>query len=113
MQQIISITSDAWQTFQAQVTQNESASITLKYAPSQYSWYMDIVSNSLTVYGMKVVLHPNILRQWRNNIEWGIAFTALGDLEPCSIDDFANQRVNMYLLDSSEVQQIETEIYGG
>jgi hypothetical protein len=79
---------------------------------SQYSWYMDLIYGDWELNGYQVVLHPNILRQFRNQIPFGIAFVSTDGIEPVLESDFADDRVSMYILNSSEVEEIENVFYG-
>ena len=90
---------------------NETVDFYLYYSPRQQSWFFDFTYKTLTVNCSRVVLTPNSLRQFKNIIPFGIAFTAESFVEPCAIDDFSNGRVSMFVLNSDEIQQIESEIF--
>lgn len=111
MQQITTITSSSKQQMTLVLDNNETVDFKLYYLPRQQSWFYDFTYNDLTVNCSRVTLSPNALRQYKKNIPFGIAFTADGDVEPFSMTDFSSGRVNMYVLNSDEVQQIETEIF--
>lgn len=113
MEQVLNITSNAKQTMQLPLENGETATFNLYFHPTQYAWYFDIIYNDYQIYGSKVVLHPNILRQQRNILPFGISFMANGNVEPYSIDDFENQRVQMFILSKSDVLEVEENIYGG
>lgn len=82
----------------------------LRYLSTQQGWVMDISNGDFTVNGLFLTVAPNILRQWSNVINFGIAVTTIDNYEPFYLDDFSSQRTSMFLLSSSEVQQIEDAI---
>lgn len=90
---------------------NETVDFYLYYSPRQQSWFFNFTYKELTAKCLRVVLSPNSLRQFKNNIPFGIAFTAESFVEPCAIDDFSSGRVSMFVLNSDEVKLIESEIF--
>lgn len=111
MQQITSITSSSKQKMTLVLENNETADFMLYYLPRQQSWFYNLTYKNLTVNCSRVVLTPNSLRQFKRIIPFGIAFTAEGDVEPFNINDFSSGRVSMYVLNSDEVQEIESEVF--
>lgn len=111
MQQITSITSSPKQQMTLVLENNETVNFKLYYLGRQQSWFYDFTYNNLTVNCSRVVLTPNALRQYKNNIPFGISFASVDDVEPFSIDDFISGRISMYVLNSDEVKQIESEIF--
>ena len=89
----------------------ESADFHLFYSAREMSWYYDISYKEKTINGSKVVLTPNSLRQFKKVLPFGIAFYSDSNVEPFSLDDFSSGRVKMAILDSSEVEQVEREVY--
>lgn len=112
MQQITSITNDSKQKMIIPLDDNKgSVEFNLYYMPTQYSWYYDFTYNNYTSNGNKVVLNFNALRHLRKILPFGFMFMAQGDIEPFSIDDFSNGRIKMYVLNESDIQEVESEIY--
>lgn len=113
MQKITSITDDAKQRMTINLENNEgSFEFALYYLPTQYSWYYDFIYNDYESYGNKVVLNINALRYLKKLIPFGIMFMSIGDVEPFKQDDFSSGRINMYVLNSDDVQYLESNIYG-
>ena len=83
--------------------------MTLRFLPRPASWVMDISYNETLIQGIGVVASLNLLRQFRNNIPFGISCIRADGLDPYQIDDFQLQRANLYLLDATDVAQIETD----
>lgn len=111
MQEITTLTNSPNQLHRLVLENNETADFTLRFCPRVISWYYDIQYNSTTINGVKVVLTPNSLRQFRRVLPFGIAFYSDSQVEPFSIDDFANGRIKMGILTADEVKQIEQEVY--
>lgn len=113
MQIITSLTSSPNQFHQLVLENNETADIYLRYYPRMFSWFFDIAYKDKRVNNIKVVLHPNILRQFKNNIPFGLMFYTDNDspVEPFQITDFETGRVKLSILNKDEVAQIESEIF--
>ena len=77
------------------------------YVPSQFAWFFDLSYNGITVNGCKVSVSPNMLRNIKNRIPFGLACITNDGHEPYYLDDFKNDRIRLYLLNANEVQQIE------
>lgn len=112
MQAITSIKANANQRMQLVLENNETVDFHLYFYARMQAWYFDFSYNNLTCNGLKVVLTPNALRQFRKNIPFGFMFTSDSLAEPFQLDDFSSGRVVLNLLNKAEVQQVEQEIYG-
>ena len=113
MQQITSLTSDSKQRMTLTLEDNQgSVEFALYFMPTQYSWYYDFIFNDYKSCGNKVVLNVNALRHLRKILPFGLMFQAEGNIEPFKIDDFSSQRVQMYVLNKEDVEQIEELVYG-
>lgn len=111
MQEITSITSSPKQKMTLILENNETVDFKLYYLGRQESWFYDFTYNDLTVNCSRITLSPNALRQFKHIIPFGISFNSDDSVEPFSIDDFASGRIKMYVLNSDEVKQVETEIF--
>lgn len=108
MKQITSITGDSRQRMTIPLDDNKgSVEFRLYFMPTQYSWYYDFTYNNYICNGNKVVLNPNALRHLRKILPFGFAFQAEGDVEPFSVNDFVNGRIKMYVLNETDVQEVE------
>lgn len=111
MKQVTSITNDSKQLMIIPLDNNKgNVEFRLYFMPTQYSWYYDFTYNNYTSNGNKVVLSPNALRHLRKMLPFGFAFQAEGDIEPFSINDFANGRIQMYVLNENDILEVE-QIY--
>ena len=111
MKQVTSFTEASFQRQQIPLDDGETIDFLLYYLPTQHSWYFDFTYNNYTSRGNKVVLSPNTLRHLRKIIPFGIGFMAQSNVEPYSISDFSSNRIQMFVLNSDDVQEIEETIY--
>lgn len=107
MQQINELTNNPIQTMKLVLDTKETVQFNLRFMPTQRSWYFDFIYNEIEVYGLKVALFPNLLRHFKNLIPFGIMFTSNDHVEPFSVNDFATNRVKMFVLNKTEVEEIE------
>lgn len=113
MQLINTITDEPKQSFQVYIEGNDTLYIKLYYCITQKSWFYDFSYKNYTCNGSRVVLTYNSIRHLKNLLPFGIAFLTDGNAEPCSLNDFSSGRIKMYILDSNEVNEVESEIYNG
>lgn len=113
MQVVTSLTSSANQFHELVLDNNKSAKFTLRFYPRMYGWFFDIEYEDVVINNVKVVLHPNILRQFKAKLPFGLAiYTSNGSpVEPFQITDFQTGRVSLAILNTDEVQQVESEIF--
>lgn len=112
MLQITGLTSDYRQNFQFLTSNNEQVDFKLYYYITQQSWFFDFKYKDYVCKGQRVVLTPNALRHLKNIIPFGIAFYSEDKVEPIFIDDFESGRVQMLILNSEEVAEVELDVYG-
>lgn len=110
---VTSLTSSPNQFHQLVLDNNETADFKLRYYPRMLGWYFDISYNDKTINNVKVVLHPNILRQFRKIIPFGLMFYTDNNssIEPFQITDFETGRIKMAILNNEEVLQVESDIF--
>ena len=91
---------------------NNSADIKLFYNARMQSWFININFEEISINGLKIVLHPNLLRQFRKILPFGLMIYTESDfVEPFEIEAFSSGRVKIGILNSDEVEEVETEIY--
>ena len=83
--------------------------VTLEYMPRIQQWIMGFNDGTTNVQGITITCGVNILRQWKNNIIFGISCLRNDGLDPYQISDFSDQVANLYLLNAAEVAQVEAE----
>lgn len=110
MKQIKSLTNDAKQIINLVLDDGSKVKMSIEFIPNQSGWFYSIESDDLTVYGRRLVNSPNLLRQFRNIISFGISCTAIDGFEPIYQDDFVNGRCSFFVLNSDDVVEVETLI---
>lgn len=111
MKLITSLTDNPRQSFQFPIDTGDIVDFYLYFYITQKSWFFDFTYNDYTSCGNRVVLTPNALRHLKDIIPFGVAFMSEGNVEPFELKDFSNGRIGMYILNQSEVQEIESNIY--
>lgn len=90
-----------------------SYSFTIALKPMQLGWFItELTYNDFTVRGLRVVVSPNLLYQFKNELPFGLACYSVGNREPSLISDFASGAATLYTLDSDEVKQLARLISG-
>lgn len=84
--------------------------INLIYFPAIQRWIMNVARDTFSVNGINICLNPNIMRQWKNVIPFGIFCDSVDGVDPIYIDDFFNGRVQLYMLNASDVVAVENQI---
>ena len=84
--------------------------IKFTYLPVIQRWQLDINHPKITLYGALLCNHPNLLRQFRNTIPFGLMCWVYDGTEPILQDDFINGRLEIDVLSLSEVIHMESLI---
>ena len=90
--------------------------LTLNYRPAVQRWFVDVAYKStFGLNGIGLSIHPNIIRSFRMVVPFGIAITAVDGVDPFDVNDFANGRVQLFILDNTstktDVVDVETNIF--
>ena len=102
MQIVTGINDNPSQVFSLNLPDGTSATFTLSYRPNQKGWYYDMSWNGT---------NPNILRAFKNKINFGLACLTTDGYEPMNLNDFNIKYANLYVLTETEVQSIESSIF--
>ncbi len=105
------INSDPRQQFTLVGDKGEQISFLLYYLQSQTGWFFDIAYGEFALSGARLTTHPNILRNYNNNIPFGLACVSEDGDEPLYIDDFSTNRIRLYLLSAADVEVVESEFF--
>jgi hypothetical protein len=105
------ITNDASQSLILTGIPGIEITMTLTYMPRIQQWIMGIDDGTNSIQGISVLNSPNILRQWKNILSYGISCVTLNSLDPYQITDFADQVANLFLLNAADVAAVEAEFF--
>ena len=114
MFQIEQITTDAKQQQTLQLPDGTLITFAMTYRESQSGWFADITytPSNFTLLGMRVCALPNLLRQWKNLLPFGLLCSTAGPREPTQQEDFSSGFASLFILDSDEVLQYEQFLQG-
>lgn len=81
----------------------------LEYRRNTQGWYFSLTydTKDFEIDEQRLTNHPNILRQFKNILPFGLMCYLPDGTEPMYIDDFTNNRVQLYILNASDVEEIE------
>jgi hypothetical protein len=115
MNLITGITDSPSQVFTLPIQDGSSAVITLTYRPQQFGWFFNLVWNGLsqtfTLNSVRLTTFPNVLRQYRNQLPFGLWCAVIGNAEPTYQNDFLTGRATLYLLAPADVAAIESQVF--
>lgn len=113
MYQITQITEDAVQTQTLLTPESYQIPITLKFVPMQAGWFLtNLQYQSFQIQGLRITNNPNMLRQYKGVIPFGLACFSLSYREPSLIEDFFSGYSSLYILSHAEVLQYENYLRG-
>lgn len=94
-------------------TDGENIVMAIEYKPQQKGWFFTELSyGDFTINNMRITTGPNIIRQFKNKVPFGICVVTNENQEPTEQQDFASGRSKMYVLTAEEVQQYEDYLNG-
>ncbi len=115
MRLLTEISNDYRQQFSITTEENYTFDFLLEYKISQQSWFWSLAYNNFAVNGIRLVLNPNILRQYKAYLPFGIWCNTDDALkaDPFLANDLiTGGRIQLYTLTKAEVLEIEKQIYG-
>lgn len=110
MRQINAFTQDPKQNLTVVLEDGSKAQMSLRYVTNQAGWYYDLTYGSFSVANRRLVNSPNMLRQFRGVLPFGLALTVSDGYEPIYQDDFVTGRVLVYVLSQADVLGVEALI---
>jgi hypothetical protein len=112
MIQIDNLSDDADQTTEVVLDDGSVVQFEFNFLPAVQLWMMNVTYGSFQANGITLVSHPNILREFRNNIPFGLALTSADGFDPLDISDFISGRIVLYVLTQSDVADLEASTFG-
>lgn len=110
MKQITSVTNDANQILAVVLDDGTKVNMTLSYCPNQLGWFYSLTYKTFSVTNRRIVNSPNMLRQFRTFIPFGLACLVVDGYEPIYQSDFISNRAALYILNEQDVTETETLI---
>lgn len=83
--------------------------LSLRYVELQNGWFADIAytGTPFTLNGLRITQSPNMLRQWKNLIPFGLGCFTQNGQEPTLLQDFASGYAKLYVLSADDVALFE------
>jgi hypothetical protein len=114
MYNIQQITTDPYQNLTIILPNGNPMTMTINFISMQFGWFItNLTYQSFILNGLRICNSPNMLQQWRNVIPFGMACFSAQDIEPAQSYSFSSGASTLYILDSSEVEQLTTLYQNG
>lgn len=117
MQAVTGITNQPAQIVNLTASDGSTVTLTLAYRPQQLGWFFDLQWNGTSpateINGRRITAFPNLLRQFKNILTFGLACVTTDGLEPLGQDDFSTQYATILLLSPADVKIIEAVVFPG
>lgn len=113
MYEIQQITSDPYQKQTLVLPDGTTMQLTIYFVPMQYGWFItSLVYGTFAIQSLRITNNPNMLRQFKNKIPFGLACFSKNDREPSLQEDFSSGASVLYILSAAEVAQYEEFLSG-
>lgn len=108
------ITSDPFQRQTLILPDGSSLLMLIYFRPLQFGWFInEIVYKNFTLNGLRITVQPNMLRQFKNKIPFGLGcYANHSSREPTQQQDFSSGAFSLYLLSAAEVTAYENALTG-
>lgn len=110
---LANITNFANQSMVLQLPNGETADLVLVFDATSERWVIDVSYSNTIIKGKGLCCYPNVLRQWRKVIPFGLACTTRDQTDPFTVNDFVTGRVGLFLLTAEDVLAVEATVFGG
>lgn len=94
-----------------QLVDGTTANLELIYQGATERWIMNVTYGDLKYNAVGVCCYPNLLRQWKNILPFGIACVSNNQTDPFDINDFSSSRCQLYILTADDIKTIESTIF--
>lgn len=111
MRQITKLTDDASQRFTLVGENGEDIGFSVRFLSTQQQWVFDVSIGDFVLTGVQLVMSPNLLRGYKNLLNFGIMCQSTDGEDPFYINDFITGRITLFLLTAAEVEQIELNLF--
>lgn len=105
MIKIINITNDPIQRHTI-ATDARDVILRLYFIATVQSWFIDVQYGDLAVYGVRLVIGARHLPSAGMPLDFIVGDNLNLGIDPFSIDDFQNERVSLYMLEASDMEEI-------
>ena len=107
MKQLTGLTAAPNQTFSHPLPDGETVFFSLRYAPSSQMFFLSLEVGEFEAKNIRLCNNANILRQYKNILNFGLFVEVSDGYEPFLINDFVSGRCTLNVLTAEEVEQLE------
>ena len=111
MQQITGIGEEPKQRFSIVLDDNSIVTWAIRFKDNQVGWFYDISYQEFALNNRRLVTSLNILFQFQNVLPFGMAIVSTDIYDPAFISDFSDERIQVFVLDAGEVEEINLEFF--
>ena len=115
MIQIINLTDAADQINNIQMPDGSTGILEIIYLPTIQRWIYNFTHPSFPngmIQGQGLCAYPNLLRQFKNIIDFGLACQTTTGTDPVNSFDFLDGNASLYILDAQDVISAEQTFFG-
>lgn len=113
MKIVTGITTDPKQQMTLILDDGSQSYLYIEYNAQQLGWFMNLQYGIWQTNGIRLTASPNLLRKWVNVVPFGLAILTQGNVDPLNISDFADDTAVMYLLNPTDVANVEANSFAG
>ena len=107
MIEITALTNSPKQRFNLVIEGYDVAKIYLEFKSQQEGWFISLDwGDSFSIKNERVSTSPNLLRQFKNILPFGLLISGVDAIDPVTIDSWV-QTNKMYLIEETELDDIE------
>lgn len=118
MYQVQQLTGDSTQDMNLLLPDGTAIQMEINFKPMMFGWFINSINYNngstpaFNLTGIRISNSPNMLRQWKNIIPFGLACASTNQREPSLQQDFSSGASILYILTPEEVEQFEEIING-
>lgn len=110
MTQVDNLTEFSDQVASLIIADGSVATVRFKFDAATERWRIDVAHEEHIFNGVGLCCHPNILRQWRNVIPFGLSCITSDQTDPFTFSDLSTGRAKIYLLSEADVVAVEVDL---
>lgn len=112
MRLLTEITDEPKQVHLLQIDGVGFAKFQLEFKPNQTGWFYSLSIGDFAINNCRMVRAPNMLRQFNQKLEFGLALISNSAQDPLLQDAFSSGDAKLYLLTKAEALELESSLYG-
>lgn len=115
MQIVTGITTQPSQQLALTLDDGTLVGVLLTYIDQQTGWFANFTGPfaCMPINGLRLTASPNVLRQWKRILDFGLGIARVDGTDPLLIGDLADPQTTILLLNSSDLATIESTLYPG